>query len=197
MAMEMPLADLHALRGHLARIDSMAMARLLPGSSEARPEDSAWITASDAAERSRLPLARIHELCRSGAIPSVKLGRRTRRIEKASFDRWLDLAGNNQEVDNPKRVEPQANCGQNQALPPSPGADPASPRRQGRRLAGVARSARSGTTRPEGRQLGEAGEGARHLCQQAVGGLMRIEVANDLRRPYAGRAWHRQHATSW
>jgi len=30
MAMEMPLADLHALRGLLASIASMAMARLLP-----------------------------------------------------------------------------------------------------------------------------------------------------------------------
>ncbi len=46
--------------------------------------------ANGAAEYLRVPRKTVYELCRSSALPHVKIGRRTLRFVRADLSAWVD-----------------------------------------------------------------------------------------------------------
>jgi len=48
-----------------------------------------WLTVSEVAEELRIPRTRCYELIQQGALPAVRIGERSIRINRAELERFL------------------------------------------------------------------------------------------------------------
>lgn len=52
-------------------------------------QEQVWLTVPEAAEELRIPRTRCYELIQRGALPAVRIGERSIRVNRAELERFL------------------------------------------------------------------------------------------------------------
>jgi excisionase family DNA binding protein len=85
---DLPREEIPELLGEIARVEALLRLRLTDaiGAAPTVPEDR-WLTAGEVADRAGFKTPYVLELCRQGALPSVRQGKYV-RIPESGFRAW-------------------------------------------------------------------------------------------------------------